>query len=108
MTNCKNCGAPIEGGKCQYCGTEFEACLDMAIGKVVNVSFEHDGRTVEFRMRVSGLELDHTPEVVDLYEWGGTTSHVMRTDRYQAAISGSVVPYESHGSRCLAVVKERL
>lgn len=24
MTNCKNCGAPLHGGKCEYCGTEYE------------------------------------------------------------------------------------
>ena len=24
MTNCKNCGAPLHGGKCEYCGTECE------------------------------------------------------------------------------------
>lgn len=22
-TNCPNCGAPLHGGKCEYCGTEF-------------------------------------------------------------------------------------
>lgn len=24
MTNCPNCGAPITGEKCEYCGTVFE------------------------------------------------------------------------------------
>ena len=23
MTNCKNCGAPLEGEKCPYCGTVY-------------------------------------------------------------------------------------
>ena len=22
-TNCKNCGAPLSGGKCDYCATEY-------------------------------------------------------------------------------------
>lgn len=22
-TNCKNCGAPLHGSKCEYCGTEY-------------------------------------------------------------------------------------
>ena len=22
-TNCKNCGAPLKGGKCEYCSTEY-------------------------------------------------------------------------------------
>jgi len=23
MTNCKNCGAPLHGNHCEYCGTEY-------------------------------------------------------------------------------------
>ena len=23
-TNCPKCGAPLEGGKCKYCGTEYK------------------------------------------------------------------------------------
>ena len=23
LTNCRNCGAPIEKGRCQYCGTDY-------------------------------------------------------------------------------------
>lgn len=24
LTNCKNCGAPMAGTKCEYCGTEYQ------------------------------------------------------------------------------------
>ena len=24
LTNCKNCGAPLRGLRCEYCGTEYE------------------------------------------------------------------------------------
>lgn len=27
MTNCPNCGAPIKGSRCEYCGTWFESPL---------------------------------------------------------------------------------
>ena len=23
ITNCKNCGAPLHGNRCEYCGTEY-------------------------------------------------------------------------------------
>lgn len=23
VTNCKNCGAPLHGNRCEYCGTEY-------------------------------------------------------------------------------------
>lgn len=26
-TNCPNCGAPITGMKCEYCGTDFEVIM---------------------------------------------------------------------------------
>ena len=25
LTNCVNCGAPLHGNKCEYCGTEYTA-----------------------------------------------------------------------------------
>lgn len=25
MTNCVNCGAPLHGSKCEYCGTEYNS-----------------------------------------------------------------------------------
>jgi predicted RNA-binding protein with PUA domain len=28
MTNCKNCGAPLTNGKCDYCGTEYETITE--------------------------------------------------------------------------------
>ena len=33
MTNCPNCGAPIKGHKCEYCGTIFD--IDKARGSDV-------------------------------------------------------------------------
>jgi hypothetical protein len=29
MNNCKNCGAPIHNGKCEYCGTEYSERLNI-------------------------------------------------------------------------------
>ena len=30
MTNCPNCGAPITGPRCEYCGTQFERRHEVA------------------------------------------------------------------------------
>lgn len=43
VLNCPNCGAPITGTKCEYCGTMF---YDM-------VNIDADGRTF-IRMRLNG------------------------------------------------------
>lgn len=51
MTNCKNCGAPLVNGKCEYCETEYSrkdeitlhvdyGCIDVqAISNAVRNSF---------------------------------------------------------------------
>ena len=38
MTNCVNCGAPLSGNKCPYCGTEYS-------GRNVVASFDRGGYT---------------------------------------------------------------
>ncbi len=32
-TNCPNCGAPINGIKCEYCGTQFFDLADLELNK---------------------------------------------------------------------------
>ena len=39
-TNCKNCGAPLEDGKCKYCGTEYRA-------KQKELKYFYRGREIE-------------------------------------------------------------
>lgn len=34
ITNCPNCGAPLKGGKCEYCGTEIHHIDEDAIRKL--------------------------------------------------------------------------
>ena len=41
LLNCPNCGAPITGSKCEYCGTIFE--------KSVNLDLELDRLTREIK-----------------------------------------------------------
>lgn len=31
MTNCPNCGAPVKGYQCEYCGTVFAERVDMSM-----------------------------------------------------------------------------
>ena len=33
LLNCPNCGAPITGLSCDYCGTQFFNIADMEVGK---------------------------------------------------------------------------
>lgn len=58
-TNCKNCGAPLKSGKCEYCGTEhFEEAMtesyisvtmnEIRIGTVVKEACERMARNERY------------------------------------------------------------
>lgn len=53
-TNCPNCGAPISGSICEYCGTVFPANIDKFAGKPsLLISFDDDGI-----MYIQGMYVD--------------------------------------------------
>lgn len=39
MTNCKNCGAPLENYKCNYCGSEYEYVQEISDFKQIITLF---------------------------------------------------------------------
>ena len=57
-TNCPNCGAPIEGDKCSYCGTEIIdlCCLDT--DKPFYVKLRNNGQIVKFKAMTRGINIE--------------------------------------------------
>ena len=56
LTNCVNCGAPLRGNRCDYCGTEYT-------GSVVHAAFERGEATgtlsvggVEYHVYLGSME----------------------------------------------------
>lgn len=105
-TNCPNCGAPIVGSACDYCGTAFEnpeKVLALAIGRKVSVSFEDMGRLYEFDMVVDRLDI--AAECDTFHSWDGL--HVVSSEpRYNAVMNGRLVPSERHGRECMYAVRD--
>ena len=107
MSSCPNCGAPARGRECAYCGTPFvEPTLEMAIGKVIDVSFEHDGTTYEFSMLVESLSIDDSPHLEEMHTWAGDILYVRTNPECEATFKGSVVPTSKDGRDCFIVVKQ--
>lgn len=49
MTNCPNCGMPINGDKCEYCGTQF---IDFSTIDLLNpfvMRIKYGGKIMQFR-----------------------------------------------------------
>lgn len=57
--NCPNCGAPIEGNKCSYCGTPFIdiSCID--INSVNSVVFRYGDSVIKAKMYVGDFTVNY-------------------------------------------------
>lgn len=66
MTNCVNCGAPLKGLKCEYCGTEY---MDK---NTIRADFLDENMIgdliiggVAFKVRLSSVDID--PDIIKYY-----------------------------------------
>lgn len=102
-----NCGAPVSGPVCPYCGTVFDqqAALSLAVGKDVHIKFEHHGRECEFSVRLDGLHIENESETETLYA-DSLPYYVRSLPRYRVSFGGEVVPSVMHGRECLMCWRE--
>ena len=66
MTNCISCGAPLHGGKCEYCGTEYK-------GSGIVASFGRD--EIYGKLTIASVTYDVYLAQVDITDcgWCGRT-----------------------------------
>lgn len=58
MTNCPNCGAPISGTKCEYCGTAFLDMVDISPGGTCIVRLRHGDKIITGKMYVGNINAE--------------------------------------------------
>lgn len=92
--NCPNCGAPLKGGTCEYCGTLTEVPLSVMLGKKVSIVFEYDGRKVGFDTVIDGLEINDEGYADSFYAFGGNKVHTIWNPRYTMDLRGTLVPQQ--------------
>lgn len=66
MTNCPNCGAPLNGIKCEYCGTAFFDMVDISTGENCIVRLRHGDEIITGKMYVGGVnaEMNYADQVI--------------------------------------------
>jgi len=50
IKNCINCGAPLQGNRCEYCGTEYNGTTEVGFNATISSgkgSITIDGDTIE-------------------------------------------------------------
>lgn len=55
MTNCPNCGAPISGDSCQYCGTVIWDFATIELQKPQWIKVKHDGEIIFVRAMIDNV-----------------------------------------------------
>lgn len=66
MLNCPNCGAPISGDRCDYCGTQFIDCTTIQPDKRFYLKFSPDGKkTIICRVFLENLSTQTESEMLD-------------------------------------------
>lgn len=102
--NCVNCGAPVSGDTCEYCGTPNILKLKFGVGDKIRVVFEHEGMEYEFDLRVCEMASEMEFDSTTFRGWSGSRlKTVSRPFETRVTISGTVVPSKSTGS--LATVR---
>lgn len=66
--NCPNCGAPITGIKCEYCGTQFFNIADMELYKASYLRMKTNGNICTFKAIpvMSELTMDYSGITVNI------------------------------------------
>lgn len=62
MINCPNCGAPIDGHKCQYCGTVIFDFASIEVGKPIWISLKApDGKIHMVHVIAEAMDIVMSP-----------------------------------------------
>ena len=66
---CPNCGAPVSGWECNYCGAVFYdfSSIDVSFNKPIFMRFKHEGKVVETKAILTRFDVNSSPEYFDLY-----------------------------------------
>ena len=69
MTNCPNCGAPLSGWQCEYCGAAFYdfSSLDISFDKPIFMRFKFEGKTLQTKVRLTNFNVNSSPDDVYFY-----------------------------------------
>ena len=99
ITNCPNCGAPIDGDKCSYCVTRLVNIADLEAGEPIWLIFRDrnfDNVVRGVRVLVTGLDISSIdPDPVVFYADDRKYMHYIKpTQDVTVELSGTLMPNE--------------
>ncbi len=80
-TNCPNCGAPIESGKCPYCGTILYDFAVLSDTDPVYLRIKVHNNILVFKALMTEASIERHSNTIDVTELGGYVRKIqMRPD----------------------------
>ena len=65
IINCPNCGAPITGVRCKYCGTQFFNMADIEYGEAGYIRVKYNGRIITAKAVPKEIDFYHAFDNID-------------------------------------------
>ena len=98
VTNCPNCGAPIDSDKCPYCGTRLVNVADLEAGEPIWLIFKDrnfDNIVRGVRVLVTGIDISViNPDPVVFYADSQPIHWVHTTQDVTVELNGTLMPNE--------------
>lgn len=78
--NCPNCGAPMEGDKCGYCGYTLLNIINFEPGKVCYVKMRYLGKELTAKMCVKNINADASCETIEVTALGDRNARFLPSE----------------------------
>lgn len=88
---CPNCGAPVHGTVCQYCGSEDALLFGLEPGTPVMVSYKLNGKRITFQLSIEALTMTASG-----YDELYADNRIFKIcgDGYDVNLAGRLIPFE--------------
>lgn len=87
MTNCPNCGAPIESDVCRFCGTKLINIADLKIGDPIWLTFSDESGVQGVRLSLDKISIRH--ELGDSAFYADAKPVLIGPGKYEIELSGT-------------------
>ena len=101
--NCPNCGQPITGEKCQYCGTVFIDWALIDTDKPFYLKFRHNGMITRAKCRASSFDVNVHQDSVSFYSDNQVYARVFPKDSMTITVEMDVIPEKIMGREALLI-----
>lgn len=93
ILNCPNCGAPVTGGRCEYCGTLFLDFGALSMDEPTYIRIRREEGFAFFRCIVRNIEMECRPTPT-VYAWNDPRIVVQEPLQYILRFEAVSVPNE--------------